>query len=210
MGGNNMDQVPLQVHGLSSIRGDRVVWDNIQFQLARGQLLQITGANGCGKTSLLKVLAGLAKAHEGSVIWQGRCIQKQKINYQQQIHYLSHQTSVKNALTVKENLYLNLQKKASDKDISVAVAKVGLSFFQDQFGYQLSQGQKQRVALARLLLSHASLWVLDEPFTALDTDMMEDLQLSFHSQLQSGGMIILTTHRPLTQKHLGYQTLNLE
>ncbi len=205
-----MEECPLQAQGLSCMRGDRVLWDNIEFRLVRGQLLQITGANGCGKTSLLKVLAGLAKAHAGSVVWQGRCIQKQKTIYQQQIHYLSHQTSIKNALTVKENLYLNLQKKVSDQHLSVAVAKVGLSVFQDHFGYQLSQGQKQRVALARLLLSHASLWILDEPFTALDTEMMEDLQSSFRSQLQSGGMIILTTHRPLTQKNLGYQTLNLE
>lgn len=200
----------LQVSALSCQRGERWLWKDVQFELGRGQLLQITGGNGCGKTSLLKILAGLAKASSGSIIWRGDSIQRQRIPYLQQIHYLGHQTAVKNGLMVSENIQLNLKKKIQEVDFISVIEQVGLTAYNRHYGYQLSQGQKQRVALANLLLSDSILWILDEPFTALDQAMIDAVQSHFSRHLQNNGMIILTTHRPLTEPRLINHHLTLQ
>lgn len=192
-----MNASVLQADQLSCQRGERLLWQNIQFQLPQGQLLQVAGANGAGKTSLLRILAGLARAESGSVTWQGVCIHQQKSFYQQQLHYLGHQTAVKNELTVWENCRLNPNDCHAEL-LAQTIKKMGLATHAEHFGYQLSQGQKQRVALVRLLLSTAPIWIVDEPFTALDADIMADIQTAFAQKLQQGGIIILTTHRPLT------------
>lgn len=198
----------LTVQHLSCRKGERLLWQDLNFAVSPGQLLQIAGANGSGKTSLLRVLTGLAPAHTGEVSWQGVAIGKRKSAYQQQLHYLGHQAAVKSELTVQENLRFNLQKTAK-KSVNTAIEQVGLTTHRDHFGHQLSQGQKQRVALARLLLNPARLWILDEPLAGLDTDMIEHLQQIFAEQLQQGGMIILTTHRPLTLPALSPEIIKL-
>ena len=200
----------LQADQLSYQRSERRLWQDIQFELAPGKLLQITGPNGCGKTSLLRVLTGLAPASTGAVYWQGRSICQQKMAYQQQMHYLGHQPAIKGELTVRENLQFNLAKVSAQSWLT-AIAQVGLAEHINHWGYQLSQGEKQRVALARLLQSGALLWILDEPLAGLDAGMIETLQLIFANHLQQGGMIVLTTHRPLTLAPLSHsQQLELQ
>lgn len=187
----------LTIHRLSCRRGEHFIWQDLNFTVAPGQLLQITGANGSGKTTLLRVLTGLAFADQGEICWQGMPIGQQKWVYQQQLHYVAHQPAVKNELTVQENLRFNVQK-TSRKSVPKVIEQVGLTTHTYHFGYQLSQGQKQRVALARLFLSEARLWILDEPLAGLDVSMIDSLQQIFAEHLQQSGSIILTTHRPLT------------
>jgi heme exporter protein A len=186
----------LTVDQLSGRRGERTLWQDIQFTLPPGRLLQVTGANGCGKTSLLRVLAGLASPATGMIRWQEQPIDRRKTTYQQQLSYLGHQSAVKQELTVQENLRFN--GGCTDNPAwEAALAKVGLAEYAHHWGYQLSQGQKQRVALARLLLKSAPLWILDEPLSGLDAEMTHALQRIFVDQLAKGGMIVLATHHPI-------------
>ncbi len=199
----------LQVLNLSFSRGERLLATELNFNVATGELLQIMGPNGAGKTSLLRILSGIGIAKSGTVSWQGLPISQQKALYQQQIYYLSHQTAIKNELTVWENLHFNFQKYETYK-VEEVMHTLNLSRMKENFGYQLSQGQKQRVALARVLLSEARLWILDEPFTALDEVIMGYIQNALINKLNKGGLIILTTHRPLTIKSLKtIQTIHL-
>lgn len=187
----------LQVDNLSCWRGERCLWQGLAFTLLPGQLLQITGANGNGKTSLLRILAGLAAARSGIITWRGVPITQRSASYQQQLCYLGHQPAVKSELTVQENLCFSLQN-SSVQSRTQALAQVKLEAYRDYFGYQLSQGQRQRLGLARLLTTSTPLWILDEPLAGLDAEMITTLQTIFAEQLQRGGNIVLTTHRPLT------------
>lgn len=191
----------LQVTQLSCQRGDRWLWQHLEFNLSSGKLLEVIGANGCGKTSLLRILAGLAPANEGTIDWKNVSIDQQKLEYQQQLRYVGHQPAVKQELTVIENLRF-AGVKISQNTLSLAIQEMGLEPYRNHFGYQLSQGQKQRVALARLLLNPAPLWILDEPFAGLDSEMIENMQMKFAQHLSQGGLIILSTHRALTSRAL--------
>lgn len=181
----------LQVRRLACQKGNSLLWENLNFELSFGKLLLITGANGCGKTSLLRILAGISQPLSGKVLWPSSI----------QICYLGHQPAIKNELTVEENLRLQALCN-NQKNIHQALAKVGLSEHKDHFGFQLSQGQKQRVALAKLLLSPAKIWILDEPLAGLDETIVSNLQQIFLTHLIQAGMIIMTTHRPLTSPQL--------
>jgi heme exporter protein A len=191
----------LQAHKLSCRRHDQLIWQNLEFELPPGKLLQIVGANGSGKTSLLRILAGLAAHASGHVFWRGKAIYDDLTDYQQQLHYVGHQPAIKNELTAQENLQLTLTQ-SSPPSRAQALKVMGLSDRQHHFGYQLSQGQKQRLALARLLLNPLPLWILDEPLAGLDAQMIESLQIILAGHIQQGGTVILTTHRPLAHPAL--------
>jgi heme exporter protein A len=199
----------LQVFDLGCRRGAQVLWRDINFHLAAGKLLQVTGANGCGKTSLLRILAGLAPADAGQICWQGLAIARQQQSYQQQLNYIGHQPAIKSELTVRENLWFNNGKTVKKSLYHTAIERVGLENFSDHFGYQLSQGQKQRLAIARLLLHPALLWIVDEPMAGLDAAMMETLQAIFAGHIQQGGLVVLTTHKPFTLAALAPATMVL-
>lgn len=188
----------LAVIDLECIRGDNLLFTGLNFSLHPGQLLQIEGANGSGKTSLLRILAGLSRASEGEVRWEGVDILKQRPAYFAQMAYLGHSLGVKADLSPLENLRiaLALADIAFDGDkVRQALDSVGLAGREDIPARALSAGQKQRVALARLLACPAQLWIMDEPFTALDVSGVALVRNLLEAHLQRGGMAVLTSHQ---------------
>lgn len=200
-----MARLSLRVNDLGLKRNENWLWQGLAFNILPGELLQVVGENGVGKTSLLRVLAGLTHPTQGQLFWEKFSIDHQDSRYKDHLHYLGHQTAVKMELTVFENLKFNIYKSFTAMEITQVLERVGLIAVKNTQGFSLSQGQKQRLALARLLLHDVPLWILDEPFSGLDEKMACEIQKFFSEKLQNGGMIILTTHRPLTilcSKHL--------
>ena len=203
----------LDVNKLQCTRGDRELFTNLSFTLEKGQLMMLEGRNGSGKTTLLRALCGLYLPDEGEILWQGKTIKKQDEDYRQELLYLGHLNAIKADLTVLENLRFNsllAGESVSDDDLMDALDTIGLFAFEDFPTSQLSQGQKRRVALARLLVSKATLWILDEPFVALDIGAVELLQSIIAKHVENGGMVILTTHQevPLTTGEVIRLSLN--
>ncbi len=194
----------LQVNNLQCIRGDRELFTGLSFELEERQLLMLEGANGSGKTTLLRTLCGLYLQEQGEILWNGQPIRALDEAYRKELLYLGHYNAIKSDLTALENLRINALlagEKIHHDQLMQALDTIGLFAFEDFPARQLSQGQKRRVALARLLLSKAKLWILDEPFVALDVAAVELLQKIIAEHVDNGGMAIITTHQevPLTQ-----------
>ena len=168
--------------------------NNLCFSLRTGEIIQIVGRNGVGKTTLLKSLVGIVPLEFGEVLWQRQVIQKDRLRYHENIYYLDHQIGVKSELTVIENILLDVRID-KEKDWHDVVAKFGLIDMQKTPARQLSRGQRQRLALAKLLLSDALLWILDEPFSSLDSDTLTVFQSIMEAHCHSGGGIIFTSHQ---------------
>ena len=193
----------LEVKKLQCIRGDRELFTNLSFSIEASQLMMLEGRNGSGKTTLLRALCGLYMADQGEILWDNKSIKKQDEAYRRELLYLGHLNAIKPDLSVLENLRINsllAGENATDDELMGALDTIGLYAFEDFPSSQLSQGQKRRVALARLLVSKAKLWILDEPFVALDVAAVELLQSIIAKHVDHGGMVILTTHQevPLT------------
>jgi heme exporter protein A len=154
-------------------RGERLLFSGLSFSAERGTLLRIAGPNGTGKTSLLRIMCALLEPTAGEVRWKGGNIRRLREDYWKDLVYLGHLNGVKDDLTVRENLRIAVGlggRRATEGDLARALDAVGLAGFEDSMARFLSQGQRRRVALARLYVSAAvPLWILDEPFTALDT-----------------------------------------
>ena len=188
----------LSATGLSCIRGTQTLFTGLSLQLDSGQWLYLQGENGAGKTSLLRILAGLAQPADGTVFWQGSPISKQRSDYHADMLYLGHHASLKEDLTLTENLRGLMAMdglKVTDAAIRDALSRMGLAKRQHLPARVLSAGQKRRGLLARLLLRPARLWILDEPFNALDVKAIADLQACLKVHLQEGGMVVLTSHQ---------------
>lgn len=188
----------LEVTDLECIRGDRRLFSGLAFSLQSGELLHLQGHNGSGKTTLLRTLCGLIAPTQGVVNWKGSNIRRQRDEFAVDMLYLGHLSGIKADLTAIENLRILCQLDGlniSDEELWQALEKMGLYGFEDLPVRVLSQGQKRRVTLARLLLSDSSLWLLDEPFTSLDKPAVDYLQTVIAGHLQSGGMVMLTTHQ---------------
>ena len=180
------------------MRGDRELFDRVGFRLEGGELLYLRGANGAGKTSLLRILCGLAPAEAGQVLWNGTSIRELGESYRQDLYYLGHHNALQEGLTVLENLsfYAALAGETADPASRArALTHLGLQGCQRRLVRHLSQGQKRRVALSRLMLTRASLWVLDEPFVALDQGAITVLAELIAAHLQRGGLAVLTSHQ---------------
>ena len=190
----------LQANRLFCERERRVLFSDLDLSLNAGEVLQVEGANGSGKTTLLRILTGISDAYEGEVRWCGRSISSCRSEYQMNMHYLGHAAGIKAALTAEENLrwYAALSGERGDARIWEVLAKVGLRGYEDTPCYTLSAGQQRRVNLARLYLLPKKLWVLDEPFTAIDKAGVKAIEKLMSDQAEQGGAVIVTTHQDLS------------
>lgn len=198
----------LDVLNLACVRDERVLFRGLSFSLNPGEIFHIAGVNGAGKTSLLRILSGLATPEEGDVKWQGESVKRARDSFHQQLLWLGHQPGIKAVLTADENL--RFFHAASPLNMRwAALAAIGLLGYEDVPVGQLSAGQQRRVALARLWLSKAKLWILDEPFTALDPAGIEKLTRRLESHAADGGSVLLTTHQPLRPVNCAFRKLTL-
>ncbi|RLA49075.1 MAG: heme ABC transporter ATP-binding protein CcmA [Gammaproteobacteria bacterium] len=178
----------LAAHAISLERGGRELFQDLSFEVLPGHLLQIEGPNGAGKTSLIRILAGLSRYG-----FDGR------VSRYTALLYLGHQSGVKALLTPRENLAWHVagEGQYSDEQIETALAKVGLYGFEDVPSHALSAGQHRRVNLARLYLSQCPLWLLDEPFTAIDKTGVLELEALLVRHVEAGGAVVMTSHQAL-------------
>lgn len=189
----------LEVTQLECMRGDRRLFSGVDFCLAPGGLLHVRGPNGSGKSSLLRMLSGLILPESGEIRWQGRSI-RQGDDYNRALTYLGHLNGIKEELSATENLRINCGLAGFDVSEEAAfdvLDRIGLAGREHLPAKVLSQGQRRRVMLARLLVAETPLWILDEPLVALDTDAIGLMRSLFELHLENGGMLILTTHQEL-------------
>jgi heme exporter protein A len=202
----------LQARALACVRGRRTLFEALDVQLGDGELLQVEGANGSGKTSLLRLLAGLARPSAGEVLWQDQPITGQRETFAQELLYIGHAVGMKAELTPLENLRAELALSGADQAegrVGAALAEWGLASQARLPLAALSAGQCRRVALTRLALSDASLWILDEPFSALDVQAADHLGQAIERHLARSGMVVLTSHQALPLARAAVQTLRL-
>jgi len=203
----------LEVRDLECVRGDHRLFTGLNFQLQGGELLRLRGSNGSGKTSLLRTLCGLLEPAEGKVLWRGENIRAQRDEFNAELLYLGHSNGVKSELTGFENLRISnalCGHALADERLYDALEEIGLGGREDLPTQVLSQGQKRRVALARLLLSEVALWVLDEPFVALDVNAVAQLAKLIEAHLQKGGMVVYTTHQEVEMRAGACREVNLD
>ena len=201
------DRPMLEVADLSCVRGDRCLFAGLAFAVEPGELLYVHGHNGSGKTTLLRTLCGLILPDEGEVRWNGGNIRAMREEFSKDVLYLGHRNGIKGDLTALENLRITSALDGfgiTEDQAWEALERIGLDGHEDLEVKVLSQGQQRRVALARLLVNRAVMWVLDEPFTALDVAAVELLQDVIRAHLANEGIVVLTTHQevPLTAEHV--------
>ncbi len=195
---------------LTCIREERILFEHLEFNIYPGDIVQIEGANGTGKTSLLRILAGLSRPEEGSVYFKQKNINKLAEQFYQNLLYLGHLPGVKGEMTAQENLEFNLALHQLDnKNAEEILEKVQLLGFEDALASHLSAGQHRRIALARLWQSQADVWILDEPFTAIDKRGVQNLEQLFMQQAKNGGCVILTTHQDLSFNNESVKKISL-
>jgi len=198
---------------LTCIRGDRVLFRNVSFEMTPGALLYVLGENGSGKSSLLRLLCGLLTPEVGSVFWSGEQVKTGAESYQSNLLYIGHLNGLKDDLTAAENLQIAARLAGYQADASnvlAALKAIGIERCAYLPARVLSQGQKRRVALARLWLTECPLWILDEPFAALDANSIEVLTSRLNQHLSNGGMAIITTHQDVMINAQSIQTLRLD
>ena len=188
----------LSVSNLECVRGERQLFTRVGFSLECGEILYLQSTNGSGKTSLLRMLCGLSFPSTGEIRWRGEVIGRLGEDYRRNLCYLGHHNAIKEELTPLENLLASA--RLADEELEEGAAlealeRVGLSGREDLACRYLSQGQKRRVALARLVNERRALWVLDEPYVALDSSATELIAGLIGTHLQRGGLAVLTTHQ---------------
>lgn len=191
----------LETIDLACARGERPLFSGLTVAVASGQLLAVVGENGSGKSSLLRMLCGLLPREQGRIQWDGTDIEQLREEYTRRLTYLGHLNGVKDDLTPVENLQISAHlfgDDQSDTSVRAALQAVGLGRHAHALPTRvLSQGQKRRVALARLWLSKRPLWILDEPFAALDEAGTALLTQQFKRHLDGGGMAVVATHQEI-------------
>ena len=186
-----MLQVMLQVEGLCCERDRRVLFSDLSFSVSRGDILQVAGANGTGKTTLLKILMGLFSDYEGEVDWS---LDRPPV-------FLSHHPGVKNTLTVEENLDWLCRLHGAgltEAMLDDALSATGIARYRHSLCGTLSEGQRKRVNLARFFILDNACWVMDEPFSSIDADGVKRLEARLLAQAERGGAVILSSHQSLS------------
>ena len=200
----------IELRNFACERDERLLFCALNAVFSAGQVVQIVGPNGSGKTTLLRALARVSRDYQGDILWRGQALADVTWEYANELLYLGHLPGIKKALTPLENLrwYAALQGDVSDAVLLKALVDVDLAGYEDTPCYQLSAGQLRRVALARLLFSRASLWILDEPFTALDKRGVTQLEARLAQHAAAGGLVLVTSHQDINVPQL--QQLNLQ
>lgn len=196
---------------LDCYRGDEVLFSRLSFDLVPGDVLQIAGENGSGKTSLLRILCGLSLPDEGEVCWNGQSIRKNRTDFFSDLVYVSHQNGIKDELTALENLKIDSLIGSTNRAMTPeqALQKLDLESRTNILCRSLSAGQKRRVGLARLLIRKAKLWLIDEPVNALDQKGRSAVENIIRNHSQEGGITIYTTHFPLELGDCPHRTVSL-
>ncbi len=195
----NITALSLSAENLRCEKGDMVLFEDLHIALGPAEVLQVKGANGSGKTSLLRILCGLSQPDEGSVAWCGRDIHEYRAEYQQELAYMAHANAIKAELSVLENLQLNRAISGHPGSLSLqqVIDKMSLDEHIDVPAGRLSSGQKRRLAFARLLSVHSRLWILDEPLNSLDAASRNLVCTCMIEHVQGGGSVVLTSHESI-------------
>jgi heme exporter protein A len=206
----------LSVSNLGCIRGERVLFKNLTFDLNSGKLLYVQGENGSGKTTLLRTLSGLSTPAVGEISWNKQITKTLAEDYYGQVLYIGHLAGIKDDLSAVENIQfsISLSGYTVDRDQAIsALEALGIARCADLPTRVLSQGQKRRIALAQLWLQNNPLqmpmWILDEPFTALDSKMVTKLTQQIERYVNNGGMVVFTSHQTPDFDHNLMQSLQL-
>lgn len=189
----------LEFKNFTCERDGHALFCPLDFSLSSGDLVQISGPNGAGKTTFLRAACGLFDDWSGELFWQGQPVRTPGYEMSRDLLYLGHQPGVKKSLTATENLhwFFGSQGRAFPGHVTAALTQVGLSGYEDVPCHQMSAGQLRRVALARLYVTAAAIWILDEPFTAIDRAGVRNLETLIQRHISNGGLVMLTTHQPL-------------
>ena len=192
----------LIVNNLSCQRGYKLLFENLSFELNSGEVLKVSGPNGSGKTSLMKILAGLSSFETGSIDYDDTKINSERYNLD--FLYLGHLAALSPELSCLENLKysMRLGNDNLDLDFSDVLEKVGLEKFENELVGKLSAGQKKRIALSLLFITQSKVWLLDEPFSALDSKAIKIIETRVEDHCNSGGICILTTHQECNIKNM--------
>jgi len=201
----------LEVTDLACARGDRNLFEGLSFMLRPGELLHIVGANGSGKTTLLRTLCGLTRPAHGSIRWQGSTIRELGDDFRAELAYVGHTNALQGELTPAENLRAaaGLGEATTDREIDRALEQFNLGALRAFPAKVLSQGQKRRLGIARLALLRRKLWILDEPFAALDTHSIALVTELLAGHLAQHGLVVLTSHQEFEIHNLEFLSIRL-
>lgn len=204
----------LEIVDLSCARGDRALFEGLALRVGGGQLLYIAGSNGSGKTTLLRTICGLSRPASGEIRWRGRPLRALGDEYRRDLVYVGHHDGVQGELTLTENLRAHLCLSASDVPadgvVEDALETMGLAAYRSFPAKTLSQGQRRRLGLARLLLADKPLWILDEPFTALDVRSCRLVSELLGKHLAQGGMAIISSHQDFDIPGVTHERVDLD
>jgi heme exporter protein A len=201
----------LSAHTLELWRGDRCLFRDLNLSAAPGELLQVTGPNGSGKTSLLRVLTGLTQPESGQVLWGQRTIGQARQAFQNAMGYVAHREGLYDDLTLRQNLAwgCGLHADVDQGLIETMLERTGLTPAADVPAYALSAGQKRRLSLVRIALSGKALWILDEPLANLDVDARQWCDELIGDHVEQGGTVIATSHQPLGENRVARREVGL-
>lgn len=201
----------IKAENLHLWRGDNHVLAGVNLTVNAGEVLQVRGANGSGKTSLLRTLCGLMHPEKGRVLWGDRNVQNDMRAFHEELVYLGHEPPLKPDLSAQENLryWVGVRRTLTLTEVHAALARVGADAWREQPVRTLSAGQKRRVAIAGVILFAAPLWLLDEPATNLDTDGQQLVASLIDEQLRAGGLVVAAVHQELPVRSIAPRRLDL-
>lgn len=198
VGFDNSHLIDLDARQLWCERDDRVLFEHLDLKVGHGEIIQLAGPNGAGKTTLLRLLAGLNQDYRGCLMWHNKPLRQVYYEYARQRLYIGHRSALKPSMTALENLtWLTAGFELTTEQLEQALADVDLMGFEHTLCAQLSAGQQRRVALSKLIALPCPLWILDEPFTALDHQGVTWLEQRMQQHTESGGSVIITSHHGL-------------